>query len=652
MPYPKNSTAHYQNFGGVNEKASEYTTQNSQALKLRNIDFYVPNALSKTPGSTQAITNGTSGAIRSLFEFEKLNGASWIIAGSNNELLINNGTTGWSSISSGWTNGFVEDALAFVNKAWVANGQNFISFDGTDTVDYSLPAPPTRVGNSNLVNTVSTITVFGFTMQSAATGASTQAVAWAAYRYVRDDGYYGPLNLANNAQPISPYVLGISPADWQGITTGDYGTSVTMIVRGLTVPANSGATAIAMYLAIDSWINGAGPNLGVSTSTSFGSGVTLSPTADLTKFKFITLIPLASTVWNVASLNYSSWYNNQSFSGMVQSFAETYTPKFIELNNNQMFMAGFSSAPSTVWFSETAEPEVVLENSFFETRTNDGDRITALKQFQGQLLIFKQRSFHKLIGNQESNYQLVELSTEYGCLSNKAVVEFNNRLLFLDKEGIVEYNGADWNVISTPIEDTFRTMNVSAALDKAVGVHFIERNQVWFGIPVNGSSVNNLTVVYDYLLNAWTFIEGFNPSSFAPMKQGLSKRTVWYGDYSGAIHYMSPSFFSYNGTAFTCIIETGFDAPDGPDVTNMFRRLFLDVNTASGTTGTIDVSVFQDYDRSTIKATFAVYQSAFQSRAEFGIMAKSVGFRFAHANVSLPLQINGYDVQRRFLRKV
>ena len=656
MSYPKNSTAHYNNFGGINEKASEYTTQNSQALSLKNIDFYVPNAWQKTPGSTQAIGNGTSGAIRSLFEFEKLSGESWIISGSNQELLINNGVTGWSSISSGWTNGQAEDALAFVDKAWVANGQYCISFDGTDVRSQGLPAPITGISGFNYGNAVSTISVMGATMESVATGASKMAFAYGAYRYVRDDGYYGPLVFTDNAKVISPWTYGISPADWLGSTGGNYGDNVTMIVQGFSVPANSGATAIAFYMALDVFGRGQDPSIGqLSGVNDYSiSNSKLNTSLDTSKFKFVTLLPLNTTVVYVNGI--SSWTEsvegNTSFSGMIHNYFATYTPKFIELNNNRLFMSGFSTSPSLTWFSETGEPEVVNETSFFEARTNDGDRITGTKQFQNQLLLFKQRSFHKLIGTTEANYELVELSTEYGCLSNKAIVEYNNHLMFLDKEGLVEYNGADYKIVSTPIEDTMRTLNVSAALDKAVGVHYIERNQVWFGIPVGDSTENNLTVVYDYLLDAWTFVDGFNPRAFAPIKQGLNKSTVWYGDYSGSVQYMSPSFYSYNGTAFTCLIQTGFDAPDGQDVTNMFRRLFLDVNTASGATGAIDVEVFKDYNKSSIQQTFTIYQSQFQTRQEFGVMAKSVGFKMYHSSPSLPLLVNGYDVQRRYLRKV
>ena len=85
-------------------------------------------------------------------------------------------------------------------------------------------------------------------------------------------------------------------------------------------------------------------------------------------------------------------------------------------------------------------------------------------------------------------------------MSNRAIAEYDNNLVFLDEKGVVMYNGANWQIISQPVESTFRRMNLSAALEKAVAIHYNLWNQIWFGIPVDGSTVNNLTVVYDYLL--------------------------------------------------------------------------------------------------------------------------------------------------------
>ncbi len=232
------------------------------------------------------------------------------------------------------------------------------------------------------------------------------------------------------------------------------------------------------------------------------------------------------------------------------------------------------------------------------------------------------------------------------------MVQVKQSLFWIDKKGILEYNGASFDIVSTPVEQVFRRMNLSAAKEKACAVHHLYRNQIWFGIPVDGSTVNNLTVVYDYLIGGWTFFDGFNPSSFAYVKGALNKQTMWRGDYSGMIHYGGESFFSDSGRGISCVALTRFENVGGENQTTLWRRFFLDVATQTGLTGQINCKFFSNYDSSTVQATFAMYQSQFQTRAEFGINGKSAAAQISHSSASLPLLINGYAWATRGLRNV
>jgi hypothetical protein len=195
-------------------------------------------------------------------------------------------------------------------------------------------------------------------------------------------------------------------------------------------------------------------------------------------------------------------------------------------------------------------------------------------------------------------------------------------------------------------------MNLSAAYEKAVAVHAHYRNQIWFGIPVDGSTENNLTVVWDYLIDAWTFFDGFNPSAFTTAKSTLSRPTVWRGNYSGMIYYFGESFLGDNGAGITCLVLSHFDKFQGENSTSVWRRLFLDVSPATGLTGVISGKVFKDYDKTTVRATFTMYQSQFQSRAEMGVVGKAMAFEAAHRSASLPFLLNGYTWGKRYLRDV
>lgn len=681
---------YYRALGGINLKASKYEMATAQFLDLRNLDFDVPNALQKRPGSTQAVSAGTSGPIKSLFEFIKLTGESYVVAASDTALFYIQSAQ-YTLLSSGWNNGQPPDMLTFVNKLWVANGQSFVTWGGSgNAVPAGLPAaPPASVNFSGFTtsylfnpqsyafNGGSYFIVNGASAVINAPGATTNARAiYMAYAYVRDDGYIGPIDFQIQARNM---VMTASNNGTELLTSVNWG------VGGFTIPSGYGISGVALFFAEDTVYNTGTyiPIAGASaTPTTVGAlgwrenhgsnsfvSYSLKPNADLTRFWLYTIIPGASlfltnngfaTYWAATNISFGSTWTTydgvppltSSFSGMPFNFFASYIPKYLEVNQNIMFMAGFSSAPSTVWFSDVGQPESIQPDSFFEVRTNDGDRIFAIKEFNNQLIIAKERSFSKLIGNSADNFQLADLSTDFGCLSQRTMLTKDQTLYWLDKKGIVQFNGANWTIVSDPIEAIFRRMNVSAAKENACGVHHLYRNQLWWGIPVDGSTVNNLTVVYDYLVGAWTFFDGFNAASFAYAKGQLTASTVWRGDYSGMVHYTGSSFFSDSGQAITCLAFTRFENDGGENQTTLWRRLFLDVATASGLTGQIAGQVFSDYNTSTVQATFAMYQSAFQSRAEMGVNGKAVAAQFSHNSASLPLLINGFGWAKRGLRNV
>lgn len=682
--------------GGVDEKASDYSVDKAFFLSLRNVDFDVPNALQKRPGSTQMVSVGTSGPIRSLFEFEKLTGESYVIAGSDTA-LFHVGAAAYSLIDSGWNNGQPVDMLTFVNKLWAADGGRFKSWNGSTMYAGGLPCAPTGVSSTVISGGGATMfKVGGATMLQSYNNASwVVRGVYVAYSYLRTDGYFGPADLTT-ARNVAYFGNGISPA-----TNGDelFYTPFSNLLFGFTAASGRGITAVAIWVGVDSIdvattttanIPGATDpqtgsanvpvgNLGYKISNNVANSVAMSyslkPGADLARFHLFSLIPVSSlfayeysggltafaaTFFSGTGVPVTGFaFNNftgiasgaGAFTGMPFCWFDTNTPKYIEVNQNVMFMSGFSAAPSNVWFSEIAKPENIEPENFFEVRTNDGDQVRATKAFQSTVLVMKEKSFHKVIGDNPDNFQLVELSTQYGCLSNKSVVEFQEKLLWLDKQGILEYNGSAWNIISTPVEDAFRRMNLSAAREKACAANWSSRNQVWFGIPVDGSTENNLTVVYDYFVNAWTFFDGFNASAFAMIKAGGNAPTMWRGSNSGMIYAHGSSHFGDNGSGITCLGLTPFDKAKENE-TWLWRRFFLDVAPVSGATGAIDLKVFADYNRSTVRATFTMYQSVFQSRAEIGVPGKAVAAQFAHHSASLPLLVNGYGWTKRYLRNV
>jgi hypothetical protein len=222
-------------------------------------------------------------------------------------------------------------------------------------------------------------------------------------------------------------------------------------------------------------------------------------------------------------------------------------------------------------------------------------------------------------------------------------------MLFLDKKGIVRFNGANIDIISTPIQTIFERMNVSAARQTATAVHDKIRNQVMFGLPVDGSSTNNLTVVYDYLLGAWTTYEGYSPAVFALAKGRLSNKSVFYGDYNGRVNHFGSSFLADNGVGYTCLVKSRFVSELGQGVQKQFRRLFVNVDEKSGST--LQIKLYQDYG-SSVQATRYIMQTPFQSRIDFGLSAKSMSFELSNFSSADTVRLHGWVIHYRFQRNV
>jgi len=111
-----------------------------------------------------------------------------------------------------------------------------------------------------------------------------------------------------------------------------------------------------------------------------------------------------------------------------QQFWFTLVPRYLETYNNMLMMSGFSSAPSTVWYSNLAEPDQVGEENSFDVRTSNGDVITNMIVFQSTMIIFKRNSVHSLSGSSPDTLSLKDVNLSYGCVNSTAAVVFKNKL--------------------------------------------------------------------------------------------------------------------------------------------------------------------------------------------------------------------------------
>lgn len=619
MAYEKLKTESYQNFGGRNRKASLYLTNSSDVLDLVNYDFSIVGSLTRRGGTAVYPPGGASYAltyqIGGLYEFSRLSGASFLVGAFGNLLGTVNplAPNGFSVFYNPGVIPCVSNNIftfqTFVDRMFASNGCYFIKWDGFTALNFSLP-PGTSLSTLSLT-----------TGSSLPTGDYTYA-----YGYLNERGYAGP---AINT--------------WDFAIIGGTFLNNRPMLTGFTTPANYGITAIIIYRS-DTNLK----QLFQIDAIAPGSTVYLEPGNGLTLGTF----PAPQYLWF------------------------TLSPQSMELYNNSLFMAGFSAATTTyfpqqtntlqsrTYFSDVGQPEGVGTTNWIEYRTNDGDYVSCLKSYYGQLVVGKTKSLFSVQGT-NAPYLVSEISDQYGILSPRGAVVYNQTLWFLDEKGICQFDGSNVNIVSQKVEDIFARMNVTAAKQVALMAHIKERNEIWCALPIDGATYNNMTIAHDYITDGWALYQGFNPQSLCNGYGVFPTRTPIIGDNFGFLSYMGSTITtdayvaqgatmvggaSLGTRSITTSVQFRFEATQFGNATEkLFRRLWVDISPVLGVTYNMTVNFFQDRGMSTIISSMTFAQNSFQYRNEFGIAAKSLSVQLINSDRSA-LTLNGYVLGYRFQR--
>lgn len=644
MPYGKTKETHYRNLGGINTKVSPYQNDVTEFRDLSNVDFRTPSSLTQRDGTTQIIGSTLPGQVRFIGELfgalaigsSQTQNISMIItmAGANAYFLTGNSPVLYQT-------GLVNNTVPYTSRSygpWIfyANGTDFKKFNGGTYNQSSITGAFTFAPNAETLHIAFDEAEFclppGPDITSITAVASGTSIAEGTFSYrlswINRRGFIGPPGAAAT----------IILANFAGnVLLGSTVSGGTML--GWTVPSGYaiGLTQRVSYYGIEApgyanvvvWRNN-----GSSSDYFFRS-------YDLVSHIFSDgggAIDIATNQASFAVLGATPISTALSF---------TLSPKYLEVFNNSMFMGGFTQAPNVLAFSDLGEPESVQPESNFNIGSGLGDNITSLIFYNGRLVVGKENSLFSVTGDNVLNYAVSQITDEYGILNNAAVV-YNDILLFLDKKGICEFNGANINIISYPVEDIFLSMNLTAAKNTAVILHSKRLNQIWIGIPCNGASENNCTVVYDYLLRKWTKYEGFNPSAFLRTDVGYDTETELIGDYNGLLYEMGSSYLSDNGSAFTVLIKSRWDSTDKMSTTMQYRQLYIDV-TRTASAGTLEIKMLPNYQDGASLVT-TMNRNAYQSRIDFGLPATSMSVQIKKHDTSEKLVLHGFVLSSRFQR--
>jgi len=109
---------------------------------------------------------------------------------------------------------------------------------------------------------------------------------------------------------------------------------------------------------------------------------------------------------------------------------------------NETFEPSIVDYESGLRWSEPYTPYWVKLESFSEVRSGDGDKITGIEQLYGNLLVFKERTIHRLAvqATDPPISRIDEISNNIGCIAPNTIININNEVYFLSRDGFCRYD--------------------------------------------------------------------------------------------------------------------------------------------------------------------------------------------------------------------
>lgn len=211
--------------------------------------------------------------------------------------------------------------------------------------------------------------------------------------------------------------------------------------------------------------------------------------------------------------------------------------RYIALSDERLWIGGIPDEQEGVYWSWDNDPNnwaVDLENpeqggGFIHIRSHDGTKIVALKALLNDVVIFKDRSLHRITGSYPGEYELVEVYGSTGPISENTIVSAGASVYFLCAEGLCVYNGMTVQTLALSNGDN-RLVGIAGRINREAAqtaCSVIMKGVMYIALPLDGSAINNAVIVYDMTTGIYTLIEDYRVDSWLVHHDGNGERLLF-----------------------------------------------------------------------------------------------------------------------------
>lgn len=429
--------------GGLNTKATPLHVKSDQSPDLQNVMFDDFGSVETRRGRAPFLDTAIGSAvIDGLHSYVRGTGTAEMIAGANGSIWRVSGNTAVTvaSSQSQYTAGVPVHFLTFQDQLFISNGGiRPYKYNGTEFIHWGVSSP-----------SAATVAV-----NSAGTLVGT-------YQY---------------------WITGVNSNSVESVV----GTATTTIIL---------ATQRAYLTEIPVYATSAGvntKNIYRNTNAAFSTALLLTNIANATTVyednNSDSTLPVTTAPTDKLP--------PRQFTGMVTIFERVFA------------FSNTGTVRSTLFYTDVGSPEIFPALNIIKVHEDDGMEIAGLAILSNAVIIAKNDGFGNgktyllyLPTATAADWSIQELNTDYGGQAVKAMTNFSNYLMFLNKYGIFDLNEATLGNIGSDalsfniepdvalIRDTF--------LKNSVAITY--KNKVWLSVPSGATqTTNNQILQYDFI---------------------------------------------------------------------------------------------------------------------------------------------------------
>lgn len=286
---------------------------------------------------------------------------------------------------------------------------------------------------------------------------------------------------------------------------------------------------------------------------------------------FLTRIPSTSTQW----IDDGNYIPSVFVFPPEADFTAGPKGKYVIAYKEKLVIANLENNPSRVVFSGGG-PNVdkfhwSKGGGYIDVNKDDGEVITGIRELDGKIIVWKERSVYQITLTYNSTLGIVEpivskITGAIGSVSHETITQVENDAFFIGRRpgGSISLNALGYepnfaqvlrtSEISARVRPEMETIN-TARLDEMWSIYYA--NKYWLFYPYGSSEIRCL--VYDRERLAWLGPLTFpnNPSCGEVFYDADGNENFVYGDGDdGYVTKVSDAYSNDKGTNFTWILET------------------------------------------------------------------------------------------------